>query len=149
MNLRELLQNRAPRGTAYLSDEKRAGIKNLLVDHDFKKVAGSGYDPKQDGPDPKWGRIDVYCPVCGEERRVGVTISELNRMVGGCIRDWNGKTFALGDQLAAPCPAGTMFGNQVVTFRRYMKDGRLWVSSNGNLGEYAVNPEDVEPLLGE
>lgn len=63
-------------------------VKNRREYHNFRVV--SGYDPERDGDDPQWGRVAVECRTCGEQRRIGCSIAEVNTL-GGCVRHGNTK----------------------------------------------------------
>jgi hypothetical protein len=67
------------------------------------KVTG-GYDPDQDGDEPRWGRVAIECTTCGETRRVGRDAYAENA-IGlryGCLRTSTSPQFERGDLVALP-----------------------------------------------
>jgi hypothetical protein len=108
-----------------------AGVKNLMRNHDFNYI--SGYDPKQDGDDPRWGRIDVKCAVCNEKRRIGASIEEVNS-TGGCIRS-GGLKPVRQDFISV--------GGAVEYFKDVLPSGKILTLSAGNMGYHENDPEDV------
>jgi hypothetical protein len=75
----------------------KAQIKNRNQHHDFQAIGG--YDPELDGDDSRWGRALVKCNRCGEERRIGVSIGEVN-IGGGCVRKGSVEPWQPGDLLS-------------------------------------------------
>jgi hypothetical protein len=105
-----------PRASSQVTPEAPAQrIKNRHVDHDFE-VTG-GYDPEQDGDDPRWGRVAVKCSVCGEERRVACSPREL-KLIGGCYRRGTAESWQRYDLLVTK-------GGALDEFVSYLDDGRV------------------------
>ena len=75
-----------------------ARVKSRRVPHDWKVV--SDYDPALDGPDERYGRMGVRCRICGEERRVAVSLAEM-RLQYGCWRR-GGLPYREGDLVVVP-----------------------------------------------
>jgi hypothetical protein len=71
-------------------------VKNRRETHQFEIVGG--YDPGQDGPEPRWGRVAVKCARCGEERRVGCSPADL-ALQSGCVRRGPDQPWQRGDLL--------------------------------------------------
>jgi hypothetical protein len=96
------------------------GMKNISIRHDFE-VTG-GYDPERDGGDPQWGRVAVTCRRCGEQRRVGVSPGELERLTG-CRRKGSSGRWQQGDLLVR--------GGALDEFVQYLPDGRALTYNAG------------------
>jgi hypothetical protein len=73
-------------------------MKNRREAHAFRIVGGG--DPEQDGPDPQFWRVAVECARCGETRRIGAPLDEVNAG-GGCRREGPDEPWQRGDLLVA------------------------------------------------
>lgn len=106
-------------------------MKNRRVPHDFH-VSG-GYDPQQDGGDPRYGRIEVTCGICGEARRIYNEIAEVNSH-GGCVRSGPAEPWERGDLLIRE-EADGRFNDQFVGV---LPNGRV-VTWNGSYYESDIS----------
>ena len=71
-----------------------ARIKNDRQPHHWSTTGG--YDPAQDGDDPRYGRVAIECERCGETRRIGCSLDDPRRTYG-CARDGFTGRFERGD----------------------------------------------------
>jgi hypothetical protein len=109
-------------------------VRNRSARHDFHPV--SGYDPAQDGDDPRWGRIGVTCSVCHEHRRIFVSAAEADAD-GGCIRTGPDEPWWTGDLLLVP-------GGRLDEFEGFLPSGAVLTRNHGgSQGQWA--PSDVTP----
>lgn len=114
--------------------------------HHFYETTG-GYDPEQDGSDQRWGRIMIRCTRCGEERRVGYSLAEMQGR-GGCTRK-GGLPWQVGDLVIIK--TDLYFDGQLVTeVEGFDSEGNILTYSPGRPRYHCTSkPEDVRPYNGK